>query len=80
MNTRDNTVWLRGSGCVVGFDIDDLNNDIDLWNKHIAWYVPEFTDFWDWLTWFEGEPLYGFDYLWNNHVMSKVHTIKKAGR
>ena len=69
-------VWLRTVGGVVGYNLDYLNDKIRYFN-HDKW-LRENADFWEWLSWEEGEDLRGYDCIWNdgNPAFSHVLTIK----
>ena len=66
-------VWIRSSGCVVGVNLDWLNEKIDEYNR--SPFLRSTGDFWGWLSWEDGEDYRGLDVLWNADT-SKVHKIK----
>ena len=70
----DTKIWLRVPGGVSGWDLDDLNEWIDKWNKQPQLHF--FGTFWDWLSWKTGETYYGFSGLWASRLLEKVHRIK----
>ena len=72
---RKHYVWLVSNGCVLGYNLDHLNEKIDQFNA--SEYLREKCDFWEWLSWEEGEEVYGYSPFWNdgNPAMSRVHTI-----
>ena len=72
----DSKVWLRVTGGVVGWEIEDLNSKIDEFNSY-PW-APE-VDFFDWLLWKEddGNDYQGFSGLWYSKLLTQVHHIRK---
>lgn len=73
----DSKVWLRSWGCVIGWDLDDVNAYIDKWNSSSFAVIRQISDFWAWLSWETDTPLYGFSALWNSKLDLKVHTIRR---
>ena len=69
-------IWLRSTGCVIGINLDYLNDKIRYFNGNK--YLRENADFWEWLQWEEGEDLRGYDCIWNdgNTAFSRVLTIR----
>ena len=67
-------IWLRTDGGVVGINLDYLNRKIDEYNK--SSFLVSLNCFWDWLSWEEGENLYGISSLWTKDT-SKIHFIKR---
>lgn len=70
----DSKVWLRSSGCVVGWDPDRLNEYIDRYNRLTLHKYG--VDFWTWLSYETGEYYTGFSVLWASKLDSKIHIIK----
>ena len=72
---RKQYVWLISNGCVLGYNLDHLNDKIDQFNA--SKFLREKCDFWEWLSWEEGEEVYGYSPFWNdgNPAMSRVHKI-----
>ena len=73
----DSKVWLRSCGCVIGWDLEELNSYIDKWNSSSFAIIRHLTDFWTWLSWETGQDLRGFSALWNSKLDSKVHTVRR---
>ena len=71
----DQYVWLRGDGCVIGVNLDYLNQKIDYYNS--SSYLVRENCFWEWLSYEEGENFYGFSGIWVSKLMSKVHIIRR---
>lgn len=67
---KDNFVWCCGHACVIGIDRDELIFYINKWNNHARFFGV--GDFWDYLSYQMGEPVTGFDILWN--LKKKVNT------
>lgn len=70
----DTLIWLRSTGCVTGVPLEWINEKIDQFNSSA--YLRNNADFWEWLSWEEGEEFKGFSSLWHSKLMSQVHTIK----
>lgn len=73
----DQYVWLRSDGCVVGVNLEYLNQKIDYYNS--SSYLVSQNCFWEWLSWEEGQNFYGYSVLWKSKLDSKVHIIKRGG-
>ena len=71
---KNNKVWLSSTGCVVGFDVDELNEYITYYNNRIY----PCDCFFDWLSYELNEEYYGFNSLWNykNPLLNKIIKIK----
>ena len=72
MKYVDSRVWVVSNG-IVGFDLDEINRHIDIYNREYYRY----TDFWTYLSEEVGFGCYGFSALWHSKLMSKVHTIRR---
>lgn len=72
---RYSKIWLVSSGCVVGFDLEYINNRIGEYNR----FYYKFSDFFSWLSYEENQYFSGFDVLWNdrNPLFSKLIKIRK---
>ena len=69
----DSYVWLRTTGGVIGWKLEDINTRIDEFNS-IPWASE--VDFWQWLSFEDGKDYKGFSGLWYSTELLKVHKIK----
>ena len=73
----DSKIWLRITGGVEGWDLDDLNRYIDRWNGPDMKCVRSWGNFWEWLSYERGYEIHGFSALWWSELCSRIHTIKR---
>jgi hypothetical protein len=78
MKYVDSKVWLKVPGGVEGWDVDELNSRIDEWNSPSNSLVRSLGDFFQWLSYVEERPIYGFSVLWHSKQLSNLHRIKEA--
>ena len=63
-------VWCCGHACVIGVVREELIFYINKWNEKVRFFGV--GDFWEYLSYEIGEPVTGFDILWN--LSKKVNT------
>ena len=71
---RDSVVWIATCGGVIGVNCNWLNEKIDYFNSNH--YLVDNADFWEWLSWEEGEDLRHLAYC--NPDTSKIHKIRRS--
>lgn len=68
----DNTVWIATMGGVIGVNLSWLNEKIDYFNSDS--YLRSNADFWEWLSWWEGECFKHLAFC--NSNTGRIHTIR----
>ena len=73
----DSKVWLNVPGGVEGWDVEELNSYIDIWNSSAMCGIRSLGSFFGWLSYEIGRPVTGFSVLWRSKLDSQIHFIKE---